>query len=282
MGDPSETFSQLHKRRRYESYARMRCNGLLGEQQLLRFDKGDSISWILHHIDYFVSQSRGNESIKRVYLSRYAFNGHDDAVWDKFGQAVGNLHSLKAVHISTIDYHDEDNEGSDADEDEVEPPGPIPDWEILARILRHVRQNVTVAIDDSRLRTMEEVQAFARAIHGHPTITSFYDRGTFPYESLDTLFSTLTTLPALESVSFGAPKVRQVDESTLAYPESLTELLRVPTLRFVRFKNFSVTRALCQATANALMEGTTVTNLVFFECSFSAGESAAILATGLS
>jgi hypothetical protein len=116
---------------------------------------------------------------------------------------------------------------------------PILDWGSLARILKHVRHNVSIAIDDDRLRSIEEVQPFVRAIRGHPTITGFTDSGMFPYESLETLFSTLSTLPALESVMFGAPEVRQADESTLAYPESLTELLRVPTLRFVRFNSFS-------------------------------------------
>jgi hypothetical protein len=149
----------------------------------------------------------------------------------------------------------------DADNDEVVPPVRIPGWEILARILRHVRQSVTLVIYDKRLRTIEEVQPFARAIRGHPSITGLHDRGRFPYESLDTLFSTLTTLPALESVWLGAPKVRQADESTLAYPESLTELLRVPSLRSVRFHRFSFTPALCHATANALMEGMAITKL---------------------
>jgi hypothetical protein len=52
---------------------------------------------------------------------------------------------------------------------------PIADWEILTRIPRHVcvRQNVRVAIDDERLRTIREVQPFARAMDEHPTITSF-------------------------------------------------------------------------------------------------------------
>jgi hypothetical protein len=94
----------------------------------------------------------------------------------------------------------------------------------------------------------------------------------FPYESLETLFPTLSTLPALESVSFGAPEERQVDESTFADPESLTELLRVPILRLVHFNNFSFTASLFQATANALMEGTAVTKLDFTECSFPAVE----------
>jgi hypothetical protein len=143
-------------------------------------------------------------------------------------------------------------------------------------------QNVTLVIDDERLRSVEEVQPFARAISGHPSITSLQDNGRFPYESFDTLFSSLATLPALESVTLRAPEVGQADESALADPESLTELLRVPTLRSVRFFRFSFTRALCQATANALIEGTAATEFQFIECSFSAEESAAIFATGLS
>jgi hypothetical protein len=83
-------------------------------------------------------------------------------------------------------------------------------------------------------------------------------------------------------ISLGAPEVRQVDESTLANPESLTELLRVPSLRSVSFFSFNFTHALCQAAANALVEGTAITNLDFFKCSFSALESAAILANGFS
>jgi hypothetical protein len=117
--------------------------------------------------------------------------------------------------------------------------------------------------------------------YGHPTITGLNDHGRFPYESLDTLFSTLTTLPALESITLGAPAVRQADESALAHPESLTELLRVPTLRSVRYCRFYFTRALCQATANALMEGTAVTKLEFINCSFSAVDCDVIMARGL-
>jgi hypothetical protein len=100
---------------------------------------------------------------------------------------------------------------------------------------------------------------------------------------LDTFFSALATLPALESVWLHTPEVRQADESTLAYPENLTELLRVPSLRSVHFRGFSFTPDLCQATANALMEGTAITCLQFGYRSFYVGKSAAaIMATGLS
>jgi hypothetical protein len=61
----------------------------------------------------------------------------------------------------------------------------------------------------------------------------------------------------------------------MAQHESLTELLRVPSLRSVCFDRFSFTTVLCQATANALMEGTAVANLEFSDCSFPAEECAA-------
>jgi hypothetical protein len=218
--------------------------------------------WILNHIDCFVSQSRGNKNVKQVYLLSHAFNSREHDVWDKVGQAVGNLQSLKRACIE-VDL-------------------PIVDWEILARILSHVRQRIIIDITDVLAWDAEEPKFFARAIHGHPTITSFENIIKFPYESLDALYSILATLPALEWVSFAAPEVRQADESTLAYPESLTELLRVPTLRFVRFYSFSFTPALFQATANALMEGTAVTKLEFMECSFSAVECDVTMTNGLS
>jgi hypothetical protein len=96
---------------------------------------------------------------------------------------------------------------------------------------------------------------------------------------LDALYSALATLPALESIKLEVCQrhTRPEDESALAHPESLTELLRVPSLRSVFFEYFYFTRALCQATANALMEGTAITNLKFRGCSFATGECAAIL-----
>jgi hypothetical protein len=90
----------------------------------------------------------------------------------------------------------------------------------------------------------EEVQPFIRAIHGHPTIRSFEDGISFPYEFLDALYSTLATLPALESIMcyLGARPaetrnhgVWPEDESTLSNLKSLTDLLREPSLRNVCF-----------------------------------------------
>jgi hypothetical protein len=55
-----------------------------------------------------------------------------------------------------------------------------------------------------------------------------------------------------------------VDEITLATHASLTELLRVPSSRFVAFRDFFCTLALCpRTTANELMEGKAITSLEF-------------------
>jgi hypothetical protein len=116
-------------------------------------------------------------------------------------------------------------------------------------------------------------------LRGHPTITSFKGGDNFPYEFVDSLYSSLATLPALESISLCG--WQQHTEAALAHPESLTELLRVPSLRSVCFYRFNFTPALCQATANALLEGTAITKLEFKRCSFSAGASAVTMADGL-
>jgi hypothetical protein len=236
-----------------------------------------SIPWISNHIDRFVSQSKNNKKTIAADFYPYALKGQDDKVWDKVGKAIGNLQELKTIHISP-DHEDDD--GADV---------LIPDWGKLAHILSYMRQKISVNLETIDPWAVREVQALAIAIRGHPMITSFdisglENSGTFPNESLDTLYSALTTLPALESITLGlsitlgAPEVRQAHANS----ESLTELLRLPTLRSVYFDQFHFTRALCQATANALVEGTAITKLKFSECTFSAIEYATILANGFS
>jgi hypothetical protein len=122
---------------------------------------------------------------------------------------------------------------------------------------------------------------FVQAIRGHPTITSFEVRNhRAPYESMSMLYSALATLPALTSVQLHCDEPNE--RFTLANPETLTELLRVPTLLSVKFSSFYFTRALCQATANALMEGTQITDIEFYDCSSVDGECAGTMASGLS
>jgi hypothetical protein len=158
-----------------------------------------------------------------------------------------------------------------------------PVWEkVLARILSHMRQKLRVKLNVKYLLTAGEVHALATVIHGHPTITSFESGIRGPYEPSDALYSALSTLPALESLvlSNRGLAARVEVESVLANPESLTELLRVPSLRSVRLDRFSFTPAVCQATASVFMRGTAFTKLQLRECSLSssAGDCATILA----
>jgi hypothetical protein len=226
------------------------------------------------HVDCFVGHSRGNKRVKHVYLYpyyNYTFHGEGDDFWDKVGQTIGNLRALKWLHISTHNYHDADE------------LVPIPDWEILARILSHVRQKIAVTLITHEVhgpaRNVEIIRSFARAIRGHPTITRFHSDYMPRFEASDALHWALTTLPVLDSVELSAPPE---NEGALANPERLTEVLRVPSLRYVRLCRFYFTSALCHATANALTEGTVVTELQFSNCSFSATkECAAIMANAL-
>jgi hypothetical protein len=262
MGDSIET---IRKCRSTEEYPRDR---LLGGQNL-DLDE-DSIPWILNHSDCFDSQCLVNKSVKEVKLFPYAFDGQDEYVLEKLGRGVGNLQALKKIIV-------------------LKKNQPFHDWKLMALILRHVRQNITIHFsnfhrfsakesftdhDYMHPWAIEEVQTFARTIRGHLNITSFEDCGN---EFSPELYSALTTLPALESISLGSLG----DGSTLAKHESITELLRVPSLRSVRFHRFSFTPARCQAVANALTKATAITKLDFSECSFPVEGSATILANSL-
>jgi hypothetical protein len=183
MGDhSSETLKQLKNRQTDEKH----CCNLLG-RRFLNLDRGSTV-WILKHIDYFGSQSRINQSIESVNICLHAFYGRDDDDWDKLGQAIGNLQSLEKLFITTPGY--------------THAVITFPDWEIraLARILSHVRQKITLTVECHYTKWLaEKSRSFARAIQGHPTITRFEDGKSFPYEALDSIYSALATLPALES-----------------------------------------------------------------------------------
>jgi hypothetical protein len=233
------------------------CDQLLGNN--LRLNCWHTIPWVLNNIDCFVRQSEGNKRVEKLTFYPCVVDGQGDEVWDKLGQAIGNLQGLKMLTIGN-GYLD----------------SPILDWEILARILSHVRQRIALNIPTFSPWRVGDARSFARAIHGHPAICSFTGGTKFPHESVDALYSALATLPALESISLS-----NRNESTMAHHESLIELLRVPSLRSVCFKGFTFTPDVCRATANALMEGTVITNLKFTLCKFSTEECDAILANGL-
>jgi hypothetical protein len=243
----------------------------------------DSIPWILNHIDCFDTQARLNESIKAVHFRWCVGDDRDGEIWDKVGKAIGNLQALESLSFQCSGQGNDDLSTIT--------------WEIwfsrlnvsyiptiLPRILRHVRQKITLSILGVRRWNVEESRLLAQAIYGHPTITRFEHNQDFPYKSLDSLYSALATLPALESIRLhGCNQVTTPeDEYALAHPESLTELLQVTSLRSVCFCGFNFTPAICQATTNALMEGAAITSLEYEFCSISAGECAAMMASGLS
>jgi hypothetical protein len=267
----------------YENLARYEMLNLTND--------GVEMHWIFTHIDDFVGHCRGNESVTEVtlYPSRPVHGHQGDDAWDKFGQAIGNLQGLTLLHICPpSDFIDDD------DGDDVGLVVPIPDWDILARILSHVRQSITLTVTIDAVHKspwrVEHSRSLARAIHGHPTITCFEAGSNFSCGALDALYSALTTLPALTSISLSydgnnTPMEEEDEESSASASacryDSLTELLRLPSLRSVCFASFFFTRGLCQATANALMEGTAVTKLEFRKCKLF-GEYAAIMASGFS
>lgn len=161
----------------------------------------------IERLDCFDKHARLHESIQEVRFCGYSGDAQDDEVWEKLGKAIGNLKALKTLSISTFDHEDDGDEDEDDDNDEDNEEDdnnlvdiPTSNWKILARILSQVRQKIELDVSSVRTWDAEESRLFARAIHGHPTITSFEDsRGTYPFKSvdaLDALYSALATLPA--------------------------------------------------------------------------------------
>jgi hypothetical protein len=107
MGDRTTETLELESRRHELSALGL----LLGEQDLYLDD--DAVSLILNHIDYFISLCRVNKSVEHVFLCRNASVGdQDEDVWDKVGEAIGNLQALKALQISLPrEYYVEEEDG---------------------------------------------------------------------------------------------------------------------------------------------------------------------------
>jgi hypothetical protein len=144
MGDQLNKHDDVYARDRF-----------FGRTTYLELDD-NSLPWILDHIDCFNRQARLNESIKVVLLYGYSGDDQDDEVWDKFGQAIGNLQALDKLRICT--NYDENGDLSTSA------------WEIMGRILRHVRQKIDVDITDIDNWDGERSRLLAQAIHGHPTL----------------------------------------------------------------------------------------------------------------
>jgi hypothetical protein len=179
---------------------------------------------------------------------------------------VGNL-----MELHTIDIHfDSDRYGYGSCEN------CSPDWEILTRILRYLRREVALCYVENYEPESEEIQGLARAMHGHPMISEFSAlRCTF--ENFGPWCSALATLPSLKRVAL------DLQESTTEEVEiePLKDLLRTPALRLIEFYAFFFTNELCHAVANALEEGSPVTDItVDSDSSFPDG-GASIIANAL-
>jgi hypothetical protein len=159
----------------------------------------DERGGILSDVDSFIELSKGNNMVEEVQLYPYLYDNQNrirpsDAVWEeKLGMALGNLQSLNKLSLrSNLEWDDYGTEEG------LE----TPDWETLARVLRHIRQKITLRQYLWPTRGSEE--AFARAIRGHPTIQRLETGNGFNYHSSGILASALATLPALESIVFSA------------------------------------------------------------------------------
>jgi hypothetical protein len=223
----------------------------------LGLDRSDDSARIFAEVDSFVTQSQGNDTIEKVTLLPYDVDPGNYERWDKVGQGLGNLKSLRVIDIG-LTFN---NLGE-------------PDWEILARILPHIQSKITLQISGGRIERTEEMRAFATAMQGHPAITQFESIPGFSFENTATLCSALTTLPNLESaVLRHQPLMGREILPTFRSPESMTEFLRSPSLRIVKFRDFCFTSLICQATAIALKQGSSITSLVLYQCSFPEGGS---------
>jgi hypothetical protein len=199
--------------------------------------------------------------------------------WDnKVGEIVGNLMELKSIIINFLPYTDDNDDDNNGDE------ARMPDWETLSRSLRCLRRKISLFFSEEDNDTeVEEIQGLARAIHGNPMISEFSTQGGgFTFANLGPWCSALATLPSLESVVFGLQEPETEDQRALLNLEPFKELLQMPALRFVTFMGcFYFTNELCHATANALEEGSSITDITFHnQCTFPDG-GRAIIADGL-
>jgi hypothetical protein len=180
----------------------------------LWLDKSDDDdTGVLEAVDSFVELSQGSTTVLQVMLYPYDEDAWCDELWDKVGRGVGNLKYLDQLNICLNNY----NEGDE----------PNPDWEILARILRHC---IKLDIGNGYTRGTQDMRAFATAIQGHPAITSVETHGSFRFESTDILCSALATLPNLEDVILDHRTLGREEVPELGRPESVSELLRAPSL----------------------------------------------------
>jgi hypothetical protein len=228
-------------------------------------------SLLFDGIDTYVALSQNNTSVTTVGLHPFDDGWGDfSEYWDKAGKIVGNFMELKTIDIHFISFPDTEYDGDYAR---------TPDWETLTSILQDVQHKISICSSaEGYNEEVEDIQGLARAIHGHPMISEFNSQGGgFTFANMGPWCSALATLPSLERVVFGLREPEYEEEHDSLNLEPLKELLRTPALRFVSFTSFYFTNELCLAIANALEEGSSITDITFdCNCAFPDGGRAII------
>jgi hypothetical protein len=216
---------------------------------------------LFSNIDSFVKLSQGNTSVTEVYCYPYDKEG-DDALWEKMGEGLANLKSLKRFNIL---FDQETN---------VDEQTSRPDFRTLAIVLQYLWQEFSFSIYDRDISadySREEVIVLARAIRRHPTIKGFNTGSDFTVDTLPIILSALVTLPSLDVATLG---LRNLQGLHVEHPEALKELMLSPSLQKVFFSFFTFSGPLCRVLEEALQEGSNIACLSLVHCAFLAGDSA--------
>jgi hypothetical protein len=227
--------------------------------------KGQHPFMTFDNIDSYVALSRGNTSTELVMLYPFDSAPGNYEFWDKVGQMVGNLTELQMI---VIKFNNVFGDGAR-----------MLDWQTLALILRYLQQKVWLVLPEANIHAeVEDSQGLCRVIHGHPMISGFISKGGgLTFANLGSWCCTLVSLPSLEILSIGLVEPETEDQRVLLNVEPLTELLRSPALRVVKFDRFYFTHELCRATANALEENSSFADITFNnQCTFPDGGGAII------
>jgi hypothetical protein len=218
----------------------------------------------LPYANSLAEASRGNRTVQTVQFYTHCRRGFyemcDLKVWEKVGEAVGNLEELQEIvaFSSFPDYFPDDGEIVIRH-----------DWFTLHCILECLRHKIKLNLKNIHSLTGFEVRAFAGAIIGNPFTKKIEVFGSdIPARYLEVLSLSLATLPALEDVSLQREGNRvfvQLEDHTTM---PLYVLLQARSLRSVTFgTRFVITREVVQHLLVAL-NGSTVTRLNFDGCYF--------------
>jgi hypothetical protein len=143
---------EIHIRWTMEDRLEVIRNALCDDRLCLK-KSGDHLG-IFEYVESFVELSRGNEHVRSLELYPYDEEAGNNELWDKVGQGVGNLKSLRTLSICLKNVVEGVN-----DEGNVSNP----DWEILARVLRYVNRDIKLdfSYGHGHLPGTEEMRDYA-------------------------------------------------------------------------------------------------------------------------